>query len=463
MLQPHDINIQKENRLKKALANARALLRGDEKEVPQGVIKSISYLAKNNIWYKLSRNSVVKSCKGMEYKRLHVGRKEISFSDELKTYLAKIKYNDNDERVALIHCRADRNIDFNKIKSLLPDINDINRVGENDIKKIRTSGYGLINPFDLHKDNNGVQVLQVFDLELLNLNNVTNSVITNAGEFTWAIEFRPNELISVLRNNGCIVSDIIEDKQFKKIARPKSIGIIAGNPPESAWLLWRMIERVIKREMGENFVCDVSLPKVIMASIPEMGLSMELADHHEQLWNVLKKNIDNLINQDIEIISIACHTSQFYTNKVREYCIGKGVEYVSIPETLYNWLKLSNIDKAALLGIGYSAQLGEWSGYNELSDIIEVENIPQQMIDRITGLAYDVKHNISRREFQKLERIIKDINSDNIIYLLFELSILAEHFSLSKNFHKHYIIDAAEIYAQALAAKIMGKNYGADI
>jgi aspartate/glutamate racemase len=447
------------SRIQTALEKAKFLLRGNETEIPKGVVNSLTFFANKNIWYKLSRNPVVKSCKEAANQRIRLGHKGIPLADELKTYLATLKYKDKSKRIVLIHCRADRGIDFDKITALLPDVKKIRRVGEKDLEKINSKGYGLINPFDLQLDDEGQTVLQVFDLELVSLKNITNTMMTNAGDYTWAVEFRPNELVKVLRrDSGCIVSDIIEKKELSELECPKSIGIIAGNPPEAAWLLWKKIENNIKQEARNYFLGDISLPKVIISSVPETGLSMELEDRHEQLWTVLKKNIEDLINQNVEIIAIACHTMQYYSDDVKKLCKNKGVEYVSIPDILCEWLKNSSIDNAALLGIGYSAQLGKWSGYKKLAKIIDIDEMPEPMLNRITTLAYDVKANVGRREFQKLERIIKDIDSENIIYLLFELSILAEHFSLSKNFHKHYIIDAVDIYAKALASKIMGKK-----
>lgn len=443
------------SRIKTALEQAKFLLRGSETEIPKSVVDSLTFFANKNIWYKLSRNPVVKSCKEAKHKYQHVGQ-DLSFADELKTYKITFHNTNDIERIALVHCRADRNMDTEKVTVLLPELQRITSIEE---YSTNSSQNVIVNPFNIHT-NKDISVVQIVDIKLLAIKNLTSSIKVSAGHSDWIIEFHANELVIALREGyeSCIVSDVADKPSTLNITKPKSIGIIAGNPPEAAWLLWKKVEGFIKEDMRGNFICDVSLPKVTMLSIPEIGLSMELAKYSKQLWTVLKKNIEDLINQNVEIIAIACHTMQYYSDDVKELCKNKGVEYVSIPDILCEWLKNSSIDNAALLGIGYSAQLGKWSGYNKLAKIIDIDKMPEPMLNRITTLAYDVKANVGRREFQKLERIIKDIDSENIIYLLFELSILAEHFSLSKNFHKHYIIDAVDIYAKALASKIMGKK-----
>lgn len=81
----------------------------------------------------------------------------------------------------------------------------------------------------------------------------------------------------------------------------KSLGIITGNTPESGALLWNLVNRAIRQEMIRRGVYkgDISFPNVSVLSIPEMGLSTELASRRGQVWNGIRKAMDQLWNVEM--------------------------------------------------------------------------------------------------------------------------------------------------------------------
>ena len=60
--------------------------------------------------------------------------------------------------------------------------------------------YGLIEPFTLAGRFRGEPVIQIFDRGVLDFRDLPNTMMTNAGERTWAVEFRPRDVIEALGN-----------------------------------------------------------------------------------------------------------------------------------------------------------------------------------------------------------------------------------------------------------------------
>ena len=60
--------------------------------------------------------------------------------------------------------------------------------------------YGIVNPFALDMHFLSSELIQIFDRSLMEERQAPYTMMTNAGDLTWAVEFKPEELINAIDN-----------------------------------------------------------------------------------------------------------------------------------------------------------------------------------------------------------------------------------------------------------------------
>jgi len=311
--------------------------------------------------------------------------------------------------------------------------------------------FGTVNPMllDVNSENT---VINIFDISLTQVvAECPGTMMTNAGDHTWGIELEPNLLIKAI--NGAIVDTIASpDKELDyfevpQAVNPKSIGIITGNGPDSGIALWQKINSHFVEQLDTHFIGDISLPKVTVISLPAMGLSMELDKRDIATWETILEAIKGMIQNNVEILSLACHTTHYYTSQIREVFEQNGRKFVSMPETTIKYIKESKLTDIALLGIGYVANLQKYSAYTELKNL-DIETVSNEVLAEFHRLGYDVKKmkNIPRAFLKFINLVKTEIKAKNVIIALTELSILYE--SQRKRSQVKNIIDPLDIYAK---------------
>jgi aspartate racemase len=320
---------------------------------------------------------------------------------------------------------------------------------------------GTVNPF-LIEFNSPNAYLHVFDEGLLvPFSKYPATVMTNAGEKTWAIEFDPLFFINHIQNKKVISFSVLENDlpAWEFYTGPKSIGIITGNGPDSGMTLWNNINLHIKNVWGKHFLGDISFPRVHVVSMPSMGLSMELDKRQTATWQTIEQAIEYLLCQNIEILTLACHTTHYFTEEIKEKLENTTCTFISMPEVVVNYIYDRGIENLAILGINYVADLEKWSAYSQLKEIT-IESLKPETIQKLHELGYNVKMKENfPANFQKLKTLITDeVKSDNVLIALTELSILLE-----KQGSKHYrskknVIDALDLYSKKIAEESLGIN-----
>ena len=434
------------------IAKPGELLRGAEAAAPTHVERAHRFLLERGIWFRLARNSPATSCRDAAHRRERLGTFGIPLWDELKSFAL----TDDGSRLVLLHCRADAEFDLDAACEHLGLRHGSLERADSLLADLRV-GYGLVNPFTTW-DDESVEVRQVFDHGVLSRLGTPGTMMTNAGDSTWAVEFYGDELVDVL--DGASVASIIASPAPVRpgyAERPAKIGIVTGNSPESGMALWENLLATVRGRLGRANRGDVSMPAVEVTSIPGMGLSMELDHRLEPVHEIVRSAVAGLAEAGATHVGVACNTTQYYSPSLTEVAEAAGAEFLSMPEAVASWLRAEGIDQVGLVGIDYVSDLGEWSAYGPALRGIEVEIPDDRGHDRIEELAYQVKaEGPSTQALGRLRNVLRDaMDSKYVVLALTELSILLELQS-KRSKGDQVLVDPLRIYGEALAARFLG-------
>jgi aspartate/glutamate racemase/ribosomal protein S18 acetylase RimI-like enzyme len=413
--------------------------------LPKEVKNNINFLKSKNVWYILSENTKVISCKDAAANRNRLGHKGIPIFDELKSELGFFINKENKEEKVLIHCRGNQKLDRLKISEILNS--EYQRI--NNIKTIK----GLINPFGKQFRN----LRQIFDISTTKDFHPPYSMMTNAGDYRYALEFEVNSLIGSLKNAS--INDVIRIDNYKSYIRHK-VGILTGNGPNSGVLLWGKINESVKKELYDrlqySFMGDLSYPEIIIASVPDMGISMELDKRLDSTENVIVKSTIDLCQNGITIMCIACNTTQYYKKQIENICNLYNVNFVSIPDVINGYLEKNNLKEFDFFGISHVVDFKRLSAFKELNDRYTIPVLSSEAITEINKLAYIVKESNSKTIPMQAINLLKNIirqetEYDTVVVALTEIStILSEH---RKQFSNKTIVDSLQLLADCIAKK----------
>jgi aspartate/glutamate racemase len=413
-------------------------MNNDKSDLPKDVENNIRFLQSKKIWHILSENPVVKSCNDAAANRNRLGNKGIPIFDELKSELGFFINNENKKQKVLVHCRGNQKLDRLKISGVLNS--EYQRITNS--KGIK----GLINPFGKQFRN----LLQIFDISTTKIFHPPYTMMTNAGDFKYALEFEVNSLVDSLKNIK--VEDIIRVDNYTNYVRHK-IGILTGNGPDSGILLWEKINESIKKELlsrlEHSFRGDLSYPEIVVSSVPDMGISMELDKRAQNTENTVVKSVINLCQNGITIMCIACNTTQYYKNKIEGICNLYNIKFVSIPEVINDYLRENQIREFDFLGISHVVDFEKLSAFKELDSKYTISKPNANAIKKIEKIAYTAKNDIDKARNYLID-LIKNYTRYNIIIVaLTEISTIL---SKSKNLvNNKTIIDSLQLLAEHIS------------
>ncbi len=183
--------------------------------MPDKVMKTITFFNKNRIWYTLTRNETAFSCEDAAKKRLRNALVGIPLEDELKTYFGEYVISKGQQQLVLINVRGDCRIDFDLVRSILGISQKIGFASKSTMSLFQIE-FGEVNPFlicEIFKESNVASkfegLITMFDKSLLVKQ---TTMMTNAGELSWGIEFNIQEVIrhfdNVISNRSFVESAI---------------------------------------------------------------------------------------------------------------------------------------------------------------------------------------------------------------------------------------------------------------
>ena len=453
-------------------ATAKLLLSG-EIAPPDAVQRAESFLKKLEIWFAFSRNHEARSCRDAAHKRNRLGHEGIPLWDEMKSFFGRYIHRSGRPRLFLAHCRADQRLNSAKLSDALEAKAAL------DLEKARLSDeemealgleYGMVNPWkawqtkrDSKTGDDDIRSLaheveQVFDDDLLQPIGTPGTVMTNAGALTWAVEFHPRELVAKLEHARVVdiaEPDPEEEPRLWGVKDDRPIGIITGNPPEAGMALWKLINDKVRAALGDGCCGDVSMPRMEVVSVPEMGLSMELEARLAPVEAALEKATRELAGRGVKLLALPCNTTSFFAPQIHQWCMGTPTRFISMAEATGAWLRRDGVTEVALVGINYVADLGYWSAYREPLAGMKIELLNGKALERVKRLAYRVKvEGPNAHLLNDLRDILnKDVTSKHAVLALTELSLLLE---FQRGASRKVLIDPMNLYAEALALEYLG-------
>ena len=443
-----------------ALIEATNLLKENDPSIPAPVQDILAFLSEKQLGFVISRNPHVGSCRDASSHRYRLGHRGIPLCDELKSLVTHCRDNQGNERVITIHCRGHLEFDLEKCISVADVAGSIKVMEEEKLKSYFGLEYGSVNPILLDIRKGKFSVTHIFDESVFStLVEHPGTMMTNCGSHTWGIEFDPVELFRVMPNS--IRADISNSGAYTNHTgltlrkEPRSIGIVTGNGPESGMAIWEQVNDSIAEILKHQFTGDLSLPKVYVASMPGMGLSMELIRRESMTWKILSDAVEQVCKQGVQLLCLPCHTTHYFTPEIRKICKAYGVTFISMAEVVIDYIRRENIREFAMLGISYPASLGEWSAYSKLAEY-SVEKLKPETLNQFLEIGYMVKKKAPKEKiFQKLVGLLnKEIESQNVVVAMTELSVVLQ--GQKKQRSTRRIIDALQIYAEAVAKASLG-------
>jgi len=446
------------------LAKAKKLLHANEYTVPDAVLTIIKYCINNQVGFILSRNQHSGNCRDARNKRNRLGHLGIPLYDELKSCVLEGIDSSGSRVIFAVHCRAHKEFSIDAIVNIHNFVEStVKHLPEEELKSIFGMEFGTVNPI-LLAVRSKEKIMQVFDESVAEtIARYPGTMLTNAGNHTWGVEFDPVTLIEKISTEKTYPiakqEKELNESDLPKYVNPKSIGIITGNGPRSGMHLWERINFHIANTLKERFLGDISFPEVHIISLPAMGLSMNLDKRLDITRNALFDAVEAMKDQNVELLALACHTTAYFQDEIKKIFNSTNRKFISLPEIVFNYITQKEINELAILGINYVSELGEWSAYKPLQKLVNVEKLDDATIDKFNELSFDLKKrwNYHRNFLQLVNLFKKNIVSDNLLIVSTELSVLLDS-SMNKNKHSisKNIIDTLEIYAQELAFESLG-------
>ena len=277
----------------------------DSLELAENVQENIRFLVKNKIWHVFSENSKSIGCAEAAANRNRLGQIGIPIFDELKSELGYFTNGQGKTQKVLVHCRGNQKLDRYKISSVL----GAEYQRDSSTPHIK----GMVNPFDSKFRG----LLQIFEVTTTRNYHPPYTMMTNAGDYHHAFEFKVNDVIRALKNSK--VADVIRTDNTSAYIRHK-IGILTGNGPDSGMLLWKFINNSVSntyQERGKSFFAgDLSYPEMVVSSVPDMGISMDLGSRLHETLQVVRKSVSELCRSGITILCVACNTTQYFQKEI---------------------------------------------------------------------------------------------------------------------------------------------------
>ena len=228
---------------------------------------------------------------------------------------------------------------------------------------------------------------------------------------------------------------------MKQVNRAK-LGIITGSGPEAGVDMWQKILAANKHMMQEGFQGDLDAPNVSIISEPQLGLSMELEKNDAIVWQNLARVAQQLATQ-VDYYAIACNTLNYYQPQLE--ALGLSAKLVSFGDVLKHKILTEGLTKVALLGSDSVTNLGTWSPYRQLKDVVQVE-VPKAD-SGLHQLIYDVKtYGGAKADIvARFTKLVDELEADVVLLACTELPLIPIQT------HKQ-LMDVTELVAEEMVA-----------
>lgn len=199
------------------------------------------------------------------------------------------------------------------------------------------------------------------------------------------------------------------------------IGIITGSGPEAGLDLWAKVLRANRSLLGAAYGGDLDAPEVVIFSVPELGLSMELERNDARVWQALRDTAERMAPH-VDHYGIACNTLNHYADRLA--ALELPARLVSMGEVAREHLTGHGITRVALLGARPVMDLGPWSAYRTLAQHVSVE-LPADP-DELHAIIYEVKRRGAEQPdiVARFERVLAGLQSEVALLACTELPLI---------------------------------------
>lgn len=424
---------------------------------PATVAQTVALLQKRGIWFLLGRNQEARSCRDAANRRTRLGATGIPLWDELKSYLGIARDADGTEQYVFVHCRGDRRINLDRVADAINAVP--RRLSPSALESLGME-YGLVNPFPLwvtEDKSRHRSVVQVFDEDLLTPIGIPGTVMTNAGDLTWSVELRAEELARAL--DDVVVAEVseIDPREGARplwAVSPSALGIIAGT--DTAAKLVSLIINDVRHGLPRIARGDLWLPRITVAGVPGLGL-VRGGQPGVNTCAALRESALAICGGGADILSVAEHISLEDAADVREIAAQHHATCVTLADSVGGWLRGHHVERLALLAVKPIADLGPHSPYREPLAGLAVEAVDDQTLDRVHELANAVRsHGATRKHLGELRDILRSgPDADVVVLAMSELSLVFET-QHSPSRSGRWIIDALRVHAADVAGRYLG-------
>jgi aspartate/glutamate racemase len=441
------------------------LLLGDRETVPEGVRHCADRLTELGVWHIFTRNMPATSCQDAARKRKRLGHQGIPLWDELKSFLGEYHDSQGVRHIFLAHCRGDRKLDIDKLRHALEFTGEIRRVSLKPEERLWAEyrvDYGMVNPFlDIG------EVVQIFDYELQRPIGVPNTVMTNAGNRSWAVEFDPTELVYNL--SGARWGDIVQPKMEVEnkirwgVREPETIGVLTGNPCDSGLYLCNAVNAHLRQLLGKNSLGDISMPKTVLISTPQIGISMEIDKREVPLRKALIQAVDELCIAGAKILAHPSHTNHYFASDIAARAAEHGARFISMVDVTVANLQLNDVKEIVLLGTKYVTDFNQqWSVYSHVFQGIKVHQPSPKGWEKILDFGYEIQQRgVTPICFNWMRDLLREevpASCRHVLLAMTEFSPIVRQLK-ARGRQGKILIDPVDIYGEAIAREYLGLSF----
>mmetsp|Transcript_2001 Transcript_2001/g.6417 ORF Transcript_2001/g.6417 Transcript_2001/m.6417 type:complete len:517 (-) Transcript_2001:303-1853(-) len=224
-----------------------------------------------------------------------------------------------------------------------------------------------------------------------------------------------------------------------------TLGIITGSGPEAGLDLWRKILASARRPRGgRRYRGDLDAPRVIVASEPELGLSMDLKRHEDAVGDTMERCARLLEDAGVDYYGVACNTLHYFAPRLD--ALGLHARLVSLADVACDEVRRLGVDRVGLLGIDNVIAMGALSPYRALAEVATVVTTPH--VDALMSVIHTVKTDGPDADglADRWAAVVDSVDADVVLLACTELPLLPAPPESDKQ-----LVDVTELLAAELA------------
>ena len=330
--------------------------------IPEAVLHTKRFLDGLGVVARFSRNAEALSCRDAARKRHRLGAVGIPLHDELKSWFGRYVDAEGRCRRVMVHCRGDEELDLAAVTALLR-ARELERLDADALADLGAR-YGTVNPFRADP------IVHVFDRGLCERRGVPGTVMTNAGELTWAVELYADELVHAM--GDALVAPVVTGGT--PTAGPIAI-LAAGGAAGRA--VWAHAEDGVRERLGADWQGDVSLPDMAVRAVPSLAVAAD-PQYRAAAWEGLHAAVGALGAAGFGTLALASPAAHALLPELRALCQGRGLRLLTLHDVGDAFMDEEGVAEADVLGLD-----GTWTSGRRHGPSARTEELLRALVARV--------------------------------------------------------------------------------